>query len=257
MAAPVLTAAVPALSPAPLTVLLVGNQEEDFFQIREILGRNKASFSAELDHATSLDEAKIMLQRKAYGLVLFEYATKDAAAVELLSQFLHEGSSVPFILLAEDANERTVAEIIGSGLWNCMGKSELNGVNLVRTIRCAMALHSMQRENLVTNDTLRKLSLAVEKSADMVMITDREGIIQYVNPAFETLTGQSRQDVIGKTPRILKSGEHGPEVYQELWKTVLAGNVFRGILVNRRKNGELFCVEQSISPVLDAAGTIT
>lgn len=257
MAAPVLSVAAPGLIPAPLTVLLVGNQEEDFFLIREILSRNKDTFSAELDHATSLDEAKTMLQRKAYSLVLFEYATKDAAAVELLSQFLNGGSSVPFILLAEDANERTVAEIIGSGVWNCMGKSELNGVNLVRTIRCALALHAMQQDNLSAHDTLRKLSLAVEKSADTVMITDREGIIQYVNPAFETLTGHSRQDAIGKTPRILKSGEHGPEVYQELWKTVLSGNVFRGILVNRRKNGELFCVEQNISPVLDAAGSIT
>jgi PAS domain S-box-containing protein len=257
MATPVLTAASPTPSTAPLTVLLVGNQEEDFFLIREILTRNKAGFTAELDHANSLDEAKVMLQRKAYGLVLFEYATKDAAAVELLSQFLHGGSPIPFILLTEDANEKSVAEIIGNRLWNCMERSDLNGANLVRTIRCALALHTMQRETLSTHDTLRKLSLAVEKSADTVMITDRDGIIQYVNPAFETLSGYLRPDVIGKTPRILKSGEHGPEVYQELWKTVLSGNVFRGILVNRKKNGELFCVEQSISPVLDEAGIIT
>ncbi|HLW84687.1 MAG TPA: response regulator [Candidatus Sulfotelmatobacter sp.] len=257
MAASAPTAASPALSTAPLTVLLVGNQEEDFFLIREILTRNKAGFSAELDHANSLDEAKVMLLRKAYGLVLFDYAIKDAAAVELLSQFLHGGSPIPFILLTEDANEKSVAEIIGARLWNCMERSDLNGANLVRTIRCALALHAMQRETLSTHDTLRKLSLAVEKSADTVMIADREGIIQYVNPAFETLSGYLREDVIGKTPRILKSGEHGPEVYQELWKTLLAGNVYRGILVNRKKNGDLFCVEQSISPVLDEAGVIT
>ncbi|HEY6338440.1 MAG TPA: PAS domain S-box protein [Candidatus Sulfotelmatobacter sp.] len=257
MAAPALTAAIPGLSATPLIVLLVGNQEEDFFLIREILTRNKAKFSAELDHATTLEEAKVMLQRKAYGLVLFECSTGDAAAVDLLSQFVHQGSTVPFILLTEDANETSVAEIIGSGLWNCMGKSELNGVNLVRTIRCALEVHNMQRENMSAQDNLRKLSLAVEKSADTVVITDREGIIQYVNPAFETLSGYGREEVVGKTTRILKSGEHGPEVYQELWKTILAGNVFRGILVNRKKNGELFCVEQSISPVLDTTGIIT
>src|SRR5271169_1169685 len=103
MATPVLTAASPALSTAPLAVLLVGTQEEDFFLIRDVLSRNKAKFSAELDHANSLDEAKVMLHRKPYGLVLFEYETKDAAAVELLSQFLHGGSPIPFILLTEDA----------------------------------------------------------------------------------------------------------------------------------------------------------
>lgn len=257
MAAPTISVATPALSPAPLTVLLVGNQEEDFFLIREILTRNKNKFSAELDHANSLDEAKAMLQRKPYGLVLFECTTGDETAVDLLSQFVHGGTTVPFILLTEDANEKSVADIIGSGLWNCMGKSELNGVNLVRTMRCALELHNLQVENVSANDTLRKLSLAVEKSADTVVITDRDGTIQYVNPAFETLTGYGREEAIGKTPRILKSGEHGPEVYQELWKTVLAGNVFRGILVNRKKNGELFCVEQSISPVMGPTGMIT
>src|SRR5579863_1030575 len=112
MATPVLTAASLALSTVPLSVLLVGTQEEDFFLIRDVLTRNKAKFSAELDHANSLDEAKAMLQRKAYGLVLFEYATGDAAAVELLAQFLNGGSPIPFILLTEDANEKSVAEII-------------------------------------------------------------------------------------------------------------------------------------------------
>jgi len=257
MAAPVLTPASSALPSSPLTVLLVGDQEEDYFLIREILSRTKAGFSAELDHATSLDEAKVMLQRKPYGLVLFEYGTKDTAAVDLLSGFLNGGSTVPFILLTEDADEKSVADIIGAGQWNCIGKSELNGANLLRTIQCALSLDAMRREKQSAQDTLRRLSLAVEKSADTVMITTRDGIIQYVNPAFEALTGHASLDVLGKTPRVLKSGEHGPEVYQELWKTVLSGNVYRGILVNRKKNGELFCVEQSISPVLDPAGVVT
>jgi PAS domain S-box-containing protein len=257
MAATVLTPASPALSSSPLTVLLVGNQEEDYFLIREILSRKTAGFSAELDHAASLDEARVMLQRKPYGLVLFECGTKDAAAVELLSAFLNGGSTVPFILLTEDADEKSVADIIGARQWNCIGKSELNGANLLRTIQCALSLDAMQREKQSSQDTLRQLSLAVEKSADTVMITTRDGIIQYVNPAFEALTGHASLDVVGKTPRILKSGEHGSEVYQELWKTVLSGNVYRGILVNRKKNGELFCVEQSISPVLDQAGVVT
>jgi len=89
------------------------------------------------------------------------------------------------------------------------------------------------------------------------MITNREGIIEYVNPAFETLTGYSRQDAEGKTPRLLKSGEQGPETYLELWKTILGGTVYRSILVNRKKNGELYYIEQSISPVRDTAGSIT
>jgi PAS domain S-box-containing protein len=89
------------------------------------------------------------------------------------------------------------------------------------------------------------------------LITDREGRIQYVNPAFERLTGYPREEACGKTPRILKSGEQGPETYQEMWKTLLEGKVYRGILVNRKKNGDLYYVEESISPVRDANGEIT
>jgi two-component system cell cycle sensor histidine kinase/response regulator CckA len=97
----------------------------------------------------------------------------------------------------------------------------------------------------------------VEQSADTVVITDREGLIEYVNPAFEQLSGYVSAEVCGKTPRILKSGEQGPEVYQDLWRTILAGNVYRGIFVNRKKNGELYRVEESISPVRDSDGSVT
>ena len=71
------------------------------------------------------------------------------------------------------------------------------------------------------------------------------------------MTGYSLDEVHGKTPRILKSGEQGPEIYQEMWKAILSGSVFRGILVNRKKNGELYYVEESICPIRDADGKIT
>lgn len=89
------------------------------------------------------------------------------------------------------------------------------------------------------------------------MITDRKGVIEYVNPAFKALTGYDRNEVRGSTPRILKSGKQGPEFYQEMWKTILAGNVYRGVLVNRKKDGELYYVEESICPVRDGDGQIT
>lgn len=252
-----LTAAKPALSPTPLHVLLVGDKEEDFFLIRDILQQTRSTFAAELDHAHSLEEAAVMLRQKPYGLVLFEHETGDAEAVHMLAELLHAGVSVPFLLLTEDADEKTVAETIEAGVWNCVAKSRLDGATLVRTIRSTLAVHSIQQEQQSAEESLRKLSRAVEQSADTVVVTNCHGIIEYVNPAFEALTGYSRDEVCGKTPRILKSGEQGPEVYQEMWKTILAGNVYRGILVNRKKNGELYSVEESISPVRDAAGRIT
>ena len=252
-----LTAAKPATASMPLRVLLVGQREEDFFLIREILERTRSTFAAELEHAHSVDDARVMLQQTPYSLVLFEHGAGEDENLHAATEFFNAGISVPFILLTEDADERTVAEIIKGGNWNCVAKSQLTDVTLVRTIRNTLALHSLQQEQKTTEEALRKLSRAVEQSADMVMVTDRQGIIEYVNPAFEVLTGYRRDEVGGSTPRFLKSGEQGPEVYQDLWKTILSGNVFRGILVNRKKNGELHYVEESISPVRDSEGNIT
>jgi two-component system, cell cycle sensor histidine kinase and response regulator CckA len=252
-----LTAAKPALVPASLHVLLVGDKEEDFFLVREILERDPSVLATKLDHARSLEEARAMLQQKSYGLVLFEHETGDAEAVRFVTEFLHAGVSVPFIVLTEDADEATVAEVIQGGLWNCLAKSQLDGATLFRTIRSTLALHSMQQEQQTAEESLRKLSRAVEQSADSVIVTDRSGIIEYVNPAFEALTGYPRNEVCGKTPRILKSGEQGPDTYQEMWDAILAGNVYRGILVNRKKNGDLYYVEETICPVRDPAGQIT
>ncbi len=253
----VMTAAKTALAPIPLQVLLVGKKEEDFYLIREILQRGRTMLAADLDHAHTLEDAKVMLQQKSYGLVLFEHETGDAEAVHFVAEFLHAGVSIPFILLTETADENTVAEIIEGGTWNCVTKSQLDGATLIRTMRNTLAMHTLQQEQQTAEESLRKLSRAVEQSADTVIITDRHGIIEYVNPAFENLTGYQRDEMCGRTPRLLKSGEQGPEIYQEMWNTILAGNVFRGILVNRKKNGELYYVEESICPVRDSAGEIT
>ena len=249
------TKTVPALF--PLHVLLVGNKEEDFFLIREILERTQQSLATDLDHAQSLDEAKTMLGAKSYGLVLFEYESGNTAGVQLLGKFLESGTPVPYILLTEHADEQTVAEIIRGGTWNWVPKSQLDAPNLARTIRHTLEMHSLQQEQQQAEESLRKLWRAVEQSDDAVIITNRDGVIEYVNPAFEAITGYTQQEACGRNPRILKSGEQGPEIYQEMWTTILAGNVFRGILVNRKKNGQLYYVEESVCPVRDAEGRIT
>jgi PAS domain S-box-containing protein len=108
-----------------------------------------------------------------------------------------------------------------------------------------------------TEEKLRKLSSAVEQSADVVVMTNREGRIEYVNPAFEKLTGYGSDEVVGQNPRLLKSGMHDGRFYQEMWQTLLRGEVYRGVMINRKKNGELYYAEKTITPVLDAAGQIT
>jgi two-component system cell cycle sensor histidine kinase/response regulator CckA len=240
-----------------LRVLLVGSKEEDFFLIREILGRNQKALPAELDHAASLEEAKTMLLHAPYGLVLFEHETQDAAAAKLLSEFLHSRGAVPFILLTEHADERAVAEIIQAGAYECVERSQLDGANLVRTIRCALSLHSSQQKRQAAEDSARKLACAVEQSGDTILVTNRDGLIEYVNPAFEALTGYTQAEVVGKTPNLLKSPQPAPVLYRELWETIHPGETRRDILVNRKKNGELYYTDESVTPIQDAEGHVT
>lgn len=98
---------------------------------------------------------------------------------------------------------------------------------------------------------------ALEQTAVTIMITSRDGIIEYVNPAFERVTGYSREMVIGRTPRVLRSGVQTPDYYNKLWATILSGQVFKAVVTNRRCNGELFDQEQTITPIRDADGRIT
>ena len=104
---------------------------------------------------------------------------------------------------------------------------------------------------------LTRLNTAIEQSAEAIVITDIDGNIQYVNPAFEQITGYSRDEVIGQNPRILKSGKHEEPFYKDLWDTITSGSVWRGRIINRRKDGSLYTEEDTISPVIDKEGKIT
>ena len=108
-----------------------------------------------------------------------------------------------------------------------------------------------------TEAQLRKLSSATENSPASVVVTDRSGTIEYVNPTFCEVTGYSAEEAIGNNPRVLKSGDLPDSFYEDLWDTILSGNVWEGDFINLKKNGEEFWESASISPIKDDAGEIT
>jgi len=119
-----------------------------------------------------------------------------------------------------------------------------------------LALRTDITEQMQQQAELVRLSNAVEQTADAIVITNREGIIEYVNPAFEAMSGYTRDEAIGQSPRILRSGKQSPEFYENLWKTITAGKVFRGAPINRTKSGEFRHTEQTITPIKDSEGRI-
>ncbi|SMB80181.1 PAS domain S-box protein [Deinococcus hopiensis] len=114
-----------------------------------------------------------------------------------------------------------------------------------------------ERERQRAQTEMRKLSSAVEQAADPVFITDREGMIEYVNPAFVALTGYSRAEILGQRSRVLRPDGHDPALYEHIWDLLLRGEVYRGELASRRKDGSLFYEEKTFTPIKDEAGRIT
>jgi PAS domain S-box-containing protein len=103
---------------------------------------------------------------------------------------------------------------------------------------------------------LRLQAAALESAANAIAITDARGSIQWVNPAFTALTGYSAGQALGQNPRVLKSGQHDPAFYQNLWNTILAGHVWHGEMVNKRQDGSLYTEEMTITPLKDPQGKI-
>ncbi|MCL5884631.1 MAG: PAS domain S-box protein [Deltaproteobacteria bacterium] len=101
-----------------------------------------------------------------------------------------------------------------------------------------------------------RLAMAVDQSAEAVVITGREGTILYVNPAFERITGYSREEAVGKNPRILRSGKQDESFYREMWGTLARGEIWEGHFINRKKDGSLYEEDATISPVRDPSGNI-
>jgi PAS domain S-box-containing protein len=129
------------------------------------------------------------------------------------------------IFLSDHMDEAAVDAALNAGTGAWVQTSNGDEPSIRSTIRYAIDAYGKERQRQKAEDTLRKLWRALEQSADLVMITDREGVIEYVNPAFESLTGYSPGELMGQTPRILKSGQQSSEFCKELWQTILSGTV--------------------------------
>lgn len=176
--------------------------------------------------------------------------------------------NLPVIVLSGTGILSDAIEALRRGAWDYLAKPVIDLVELeLMVARCVERAHLVQEnrnyhdnlEYLVRERTseLRKLSTAVEQSANSVIITDTDGVIEYVNPKFSAVSGYSREAALGHTPRILKSGKHPDTLYAEMWQTIRAGNEWQGELCNKTRDGRLYWELTSIAPIKDENGAIT
>jgi diguanylate cyclase (GGDEF)-like protein/PAS domain S-box-containing protein len=168
------------------------------------------------------------------------------------------GLPPPEVALARRAPERRRVSLKGRAVGG--RELELEGECAALREAGAGAFLLLLRESgraHATEHRLHMLAQAVMQTDDAVMITSERGVIQFVNPSFERISGYSAREVVGQTPNLLRSGEHSPEFFAALWHALRRGEVFRGVFINRHRSGRLYYEEKTITPIRDASGGVT
>ncbi len=130
-------------------------------------------------------------------------------------------------------------------------------IELEWRIQALLRLRNQSLELTSKTEKLTRFKQAVEASAHGIFITDSDGVVEYVNPAFEKITGYDGEEVIGETPNMLQSGEMSEEYYERMWETITAGDIWEAEVIDRRKDGTQYTAYQTIAPITDDGGDIT
>ena len=220
-----------------LQLLLVGGSERDFADLCQLL-REANHGQVRFEHATSLEDSLNKLRRRSYDLLLCSDHSTDNVAFQLLRQMRQHYSGVPIIFLSDPVNREAIETAVQAA--GCHGAAQNNRLEPSPEFAAAIDTLSaerqqVEREHQEPDEALRKLWHSVEQMADALIIMDRSGVMEYVNPAFEALTGYSRDEAIGQPFGMLRSEQQEDEFYEEMWSTVHAGNVFRGIVMDTEK----------------------
>lgn len=194
------------------------------------------------------------LTRFSPDIILADYLLPSFNAVYALSDKKSVSPDVPFIVVTGSVSEDIAVECMKAGAEDYILKTNLK--RLGPAIESALKRSEIVKGKKIAERKIVQLLRAIEQSPTVIVITDIKGNIEYVNPKFEELSGYSSNEVVGKNPRFLKSGEMKNEEYKLLWEKITKGKMWKGEFHNSKKNGELYWVSASISPVKLENGSI-
>ncbi|MFO0843405.1 MAG: response regulator [Gemmataceae bacterium] len=232
----------------PLRLFLIEDDEDIALLIRKSLER--------VDHTVTrcrtAADALIVLAQTSFDLVLLDNRLPDMEGLDLLERLTQEGFAVPVLMITAYGSEHLAAHVLRAGALDYIVKDPALTFlgELPKRVSESVRRHRLEHMN-------RLLIQALESARDGIMITDLQGAILKVNQALEQQTGYTREELVGRTPRLLKSGRHPPEFYARMWSTILGRHAWLGEVTNRRKDGHLRQTSLTISPIVDAQGRLT
>jgi len=237
----------------PLRVLFVEDSREDMeVTVRQL---EKAGLRVSKDVVESQREFEEKLAANSYDIVIADYRLPEWRGLDAVDILKTQGKDIPVIIVTGSLGDELAAECIRRGASDYVLKDRL--ARLPAAVQRALEERSLRAERQRTEEALRLQNKALEAAANAIVITDREGRVTWVNPAFTRLTGYAPAEALGQTPRFLKSGEHDEAFYRSMWETLLSGQVWQGELINLRKDGTLYTEDQTITPMVNDRGEIS
>ncbi len=235
-----------------LAILHLEDSDVDALLIKKTLGRNAPGIA--INRVENEAEYRQALDEKKFDIILSDYSLPDFDGPSALMLATEIVPDIPFIFVSGAIGEVQAIESLKSGATDYVLKDNLK--RLIPAIKRALREQEEIIRRREAEVATRRLVTAIEQAGEAVVVTDKDGTIQFVNPAYSRNTGFSKEEAIGSSPKIVKSGEHNGAFYQELWETILSGKEWSGRFLNRRKDGVTYHEVCVISPITDEFGEI-
>lgn len=227
-------------------LLLVEDTEDDALLLERFLRRQGMEFS--LRRAVDFPTFKELFLSASWDAILCDFQFPGANALDVLPWVRAQDPHVPFLVVSGKVGEELAVAVMRGGANDFLVKGQL--ARLAPAIEREVRDADIRRQHRKLDQERTTLHLAVSQMPDGLVITDHAGTIQYANPAMEAISGYELTELIGKNPRIFKSGNQNDLFYRRLWETLSSGRQWRGTFINRKKNGDFWYSEALIAPVI-------
>jgi len=231
-----------------ITLLLVEDDESVYRLEKEML----SMFFNKIHHAANGKIALEMYKSNKYDLILSDVKMPEMSGIDLIRAIKEINKEQSIVIVSAQNDSQTLFEIINIGVDSFI----LKPFNVEQTINSLFKICKNIYETKKSKAQIGMLLSAIEQSPDIIIITDKQGIVEYVNPVFTAVTGYEATEIFGKSSSLLKSGLQNKEFYSEIWQVINDKKIWSGEFINKKKNGEIFYLKASIAPVLDYSGNI-
>jgi PAS domain S-box-containing protein len=238
--------------PKSLRVLLVEDMENDaLLVVRELRKQGYEPIHERVETAEAMQAA---LESGSWDIILSDHSMpcfSSGAALDIRRQ---KAPHLPFVLVSGTIGEEATVQAVKAGIADFVNKNDLSRLVPVMERVLREAENRSRREQ--AEMSLMRLDAAIKTIDETIIITDTQGIIQYVNPAFERCTGYSSDEALGASIHMLESGKHGQEFYQYMQQALARDDFWKGLVVNKKKDGSLYDVEATLSCIKLPDGTV-